>query len=85
MFVCLSVCLFVCLFVCLSVGYVTTFSNLDKYRHIIYESNRNFNAQVLIYISSPDDQPSGRYWTETGQRWKKMIKNRRFLTILWII
>jgi len=58
---------------------------MSKWGHIIYGSNRNLSGSVLIYISSPSDQPSGRYRTKTGQRWKIMIKNRRFLTVLWII
>jgi len=37
----MSVCLFVCL--------LTTFCNLDKYRHIIYGWKRTSKADVLNY------------------------------------
>jgi len=52
---------------------------MSKGGHIIYGWKQNLSGSVLIYISTPSDQPSGRYLPTTGQRWKIMIKNRRFL------
>ena len=71
----------VCLSVCLSVYYLSTFMGPKVGRHIIYGKKQNLLRMVLVHIRNPSDQPSGRYWPESGRNWKKSFKNALFFKV----
>ena len=54
---------------------------LHEYRHIIYQSTQNLSVSNRFVITTPPDQPSGRYWPESGRNWEKTLKNDLFFKV----
>ena len=50
-----------------------------------YISIDSYAMRLCIFLKpAMSDQPSGRYWPETGHDWKKPAKNALFLQVFGI-
>ena len=68
-----------CVSVCVSVCCLTPPGKMDKYRHMIYGSNRNLSGTVLVKISSRTDQRFKSYERKRGADWKaEKIENGKY-------
>ena len=50
-------------------------------RYIIYGKKQNLSRSVLVDIRNLSDQPSGRYWPESGRNSEKTFKNGLFFNV----